>query len=237
MKRKLHDIFAKRKSPVLKPQIPKHAQKIIIDHREKNSLVASELVKMGFTPEFKQLELGDYIIGDIVVERKTVNDFISSLLNKRLTRQLENLQTLPKKLMLIEGIEDNELYQMRYDGTGIHPNALRGMLLTITLYYGVPLLTTNNAEDTATFLSLLAKKQDKTLALNAKRKPRSANEQLQYLVEGFPGIGPTSAKKLLKEFRTLKNIINASEEQLVELLGKKGNELFFWMEKKYTEKV
>jgi len=236
MKRKLHNIFAKRRSSSPKPSIPKHAQKIIIDYREKNSLVASELVKQGFVPEFKQLELGDYIIGDIVIERKTVNDFVSSLLNKRLTRQLENLQTLPKKLMLIEGVESQELYNSNYDGTGIHPNALRGMLLTITLYYGVPLLTTNNAEDTATFLSLLAKKQNKEISLNAKRKPRSANEQLQYLVEGFPRIGPTSAKKLLKEFKTLKNFINASEEQLVELLGKKGSDLFFWMEKRYTEK-
>jgi len=44
---------------------------------------------------------------------------------------------------------------------------------------------------------------------------------LQFILEGFPGIGPTTAKKLLKKFKSIKKIINASEEELKEILGKK----------------
>jgi len=48
---------------------------------------------------------------------------------------------------------------------------------------------------------------------------------LQYVLEGFPSIGPATAKKLLKKFKTLKNIINASDEELKKEIGKKA-ELF-----------
>ena len=40
----LHNIFQKRK---LKPKKEKPKQKIIVDYRERNSLVASELVALG----------------------------------------------------------------------------------------------------------------------------------------------------------------------------------------------
>jgi Fanconi anemia group M protein len=65
-----------------------------------------------------------------------------------------------------------------------------------------------------------------------KRKTRSKKEQLQFILEGFPGIGAETAKKLLKEFKTLKNIINASQEELTSLIGKKA-EIFRLSEECY----
>ena len=44
---------------------------------------------------------------------------------------------------------------------------------------------------------------------------------MQFILEGFPGIGPKTSKKLLEEFKTIKNIINAPEEKLKKILGKK----------------
>ena len=58
--------------------------KIIIDHREKNSLVSSELHKKGYEIEFQQLKVADYLVNDIAIERKTVSDFKSSIINKRM---------------------------------------------------------------------------------------------------------------------------------------------------------
>ena len=39
---------------------------------------------------------------------------------------------------------------------------------------------------------------------------------------GISGIGPKSARKLLNEFKTIKNIINTDLEQLEKILGKKA---------------
>jgi len=72
---------------------------IIVDKREKNSLVISELIRRKIPIEIKQLEIGDYIIGDTIIERKTKSDFISSIINKRLLEQLNNMKQFPSNLL------------------------------------------------------------------------------------------------------------------------------------------
>jgi len=216
----LFDIFQKSHDEEEKEEKPKI--KIISDHREKNSLVISELIHLGFQVNFEQLEVADFLVKDVAIERKTVSDFLSSMINKRLPEQLINMGQYEKKFLLIEGIEEQELYDDK-EKQGINPNAIRGFLLDIILKYQVPIIFTKNYEDTARFLAVLAKKPDKTSeSLRAKRKTRSKKEQMQYILEGFPGIGAENAKKLFKEFKSIKNIINADEEELKKIIGKKA---------------
>lgn len=202
-------------------------KKIIVDHREKNSHVIHELKSQGFEPEFKQLKVADYIIKGVAIERKTIQDFISSMINKRLIKQLKELQQYPKKLLLVEGIDEQELYvrNSEYE-TGMHPNAIRGFLLSILLNYEVPVLFTKDAEDTVKFISILSKKKKYEMPLNVNKKNLKPKERLRFILEGFPGIGPKTARKLLNQFSTLKEIFSASEEQLEKIIGKKGKDMF-----------
>nr|NAZ13732.1 hypothetical protein [Desulfurococcales archaeon] len=48
--------------------------KIFVDEREKSSGVADHLIKLGAYIEFKMLEIGDYLFGDQIVERKRIDD-------------------------------------------------------------------------------------------------------------------------------------------------------------------
>jgi len=250
------DIFS-RKSPAVKKQIIK--PKILADYREKNCLVYTNLIKLGFVIEFKELKVADYIVRGVAIERKTVSDFISSMINRRLLRQLEELQQYPNKLLIIEGTDEQELYtdseneeerfpqrqleiaQPLLDGKskktagcfqGMHPNSVRGFLLSILLKHKVPIIFTKDAKDTAKFISVIAKKKNTETPLNVKKKTLNKKEQLQFIIESFPGIGPKTARKLLKEFKTIKNIINTPLEKLQEFLGKKS-EIFKLIEEKY----
>jgi len=211
-----------RKEPVKEEPIEK--PKIIADHREKNSLVISELASLGIQVSMEHLEVADFLVRGTAIERKTVSDFLSSMISKRLSEQLINMQQYESRLLLIEGIEEHELYSdSRNRDSGINPNAIRGFLLDILLKYQVPIIFTKNYEDTAKFLVVLAKKQDKNNeSLRAKRQVRSVSEQKQFILEGFPGIGPETAKKLLKEYGSIKNIINSSSEELEHSIGKKS---------------
>ena len=209
-------------------------------------MLPSELSSLGFEIEFKELKVADYLVRNVAVERKTVSDFISSMINKRLLRQLEELQQYENKLLIIEGIEEQELYNdkkynMRFQrrqletavpqleeiqkepaGFFLHPNAIRGFLLSILLKHKIPLLFTKDYKDTARFIERIARKKEQELSLNATKKARNKKEQMQFILEGFPGIGPKTAKKLLKEFKSLKNIFNANEEELEKCIGKKA---------------
>ncbi|MBI2043491.1 hypothetical protein HYT25_03830 [Candidatus Pacearchaeota archaeon] len=217
---KFFNIFSSSNSR--KPK-EKSKPKIIIDIREKNSLVVSVLINLGIETEFKMLKVGDYLVNDVAVERKTVSDFISSMINKRLSHQLEELQQYKKRLLMIEGIDEQELYNSEFDEkAGIHPNAIRGFLLSILLKYDVPIIYTKNHEDTAKFLSVLAKKTEKESSLNVTKRNLNKKERMQFILESFHGIGPKTAKKLLKKFKTIKNILNASMEDLEKEIGKKA---------------
>lgn len=213
----LLDIFEKKREKVSEFEKPK----IIADKREKNSMVISELIHLGADVEMKFLDVADFLAKGTAVERKTIPDFINSMINKRLARQLEEIKQYPNHLLIIEGTEDRELYSD--DGGGVNANALRGFLLSILLKYKIPVLFTKNSEDTAKFLFILAKKQDKEESLRAIKKSRSSKEQLQYILEGFPGIGPKTAKKLLKKYQTLKAIVNAPLEELKKEIGVKAD--------------
>ena len=189
---KIHDIFSKKKT-----KQPKEI-KIIVDHREKNSLVISELVDLGIQVELQQLKVADYLVNNVAVERKTVSDFISSMINKRLVKQLQEIGQYKNRLLIVEGIEEQELYSdeglrdRKPAGgfQGMHPNAIRGFLLSILINYKVPIIFTKNYQDTAKFLAVLAKRKPKEMSLNVNKKSLGKKERLQFILEGFPGIGP-----------------------------------------------
>jgi Fanconi anemia group M protein len=218
--KEIFDIFSKNVSERKKEILPKET--IIADYREKNCFVASELIRLGLNVKFKELKVADYIVKDVAIERKTVSDFISSMINRRLIKQLEELQQYQNKLLIIEGIDEQELYTDSEERIGVHPNSVRGFLLSILLKHKVPIIFTKNSEDTAKFIFILSKRKSKEISLNVSKKSLNKKEQIQFILEGFPSIGPKTAKKLLDKFKTIKNFVNASGEELKEILGKKA---------------
>ncbi len=210
-----HDIFKKKES---KDKKPVQSAKILVDNHEKNSLVPAILSKLKMNYEFTDLKVADYIINNIAIERKTIPDLKSSIISKRIIFQLRELKQYPKSLLIVEGISNFELYQ----GI-IHENALRGFLLSTAIDNQIPIIFTENEEDTAKYLSVLAIRESKPKTRTSLRQKLSLSreEQKQFILEGFPGIGPTTAGKLIAKFKSIKNIINAPEEELEPILGKK----------------
>lgn len=222
------EIFPKQKE---KKEVIEKKQKIIVDYREKNSLVISELIHLGLEIEFRELKVADYLVNNIAIERKTVSDFISSMINGRIRHQLEEIQQYENRLLIIEGIEEQELYNDDNE-KGVNANAIRGFLLSISLKHKTPIIFTKNEEDTAKFIFVLSRKKETESSLNVTKKSLNKKERMQFILEGFPGIGPKNAKRLLEKFKTIKNILNSSMEELEEVIGKKA-EIFKLVEEEY----
>lgn len=206
-----HNIFNKEKEE----NINKNKLKIIIDNHEKNSLVPSELINLGHAIEFQHLPIGDYLINNIAIERKTLSDLQSSIINKRVFAQMQELKQYPQSLLIIEGY-NNEAELI------LHKNAIKGFLLSAPLDYNIPIIFSNDEADTALFISLLSRKQkNHSISINPKKISLNKQEQVQYILESFPNIGQAKAKALIEKFKSLKRIISASEENLLPFLGKK----------------
>jgi Fanconi anemia group M protein len=209
--KEIENIFS-NSTIIKKPICPNSKIPIIIDTREKQSLIAANLLEQKANISFEKLEIGDYIIGETCIERKTFSDFVSSMINKRLSEQLINIKKYSKYFLILEGFYYN------YDKFKIHENAIRGMLLSIANDFKIPIIYTENELDTSKFLITLARHSEKSkikaISIRQSKNLKTLEEQKQFILEGFPGIGPVAAKTLLIEFSNLKNIFNALPEEL-----------------------
>lgn len=210
---------------------------IEIDYREKNSLVPAVLTK-NFNIEYKELKVADYIVKDVAIERKSVPDLIHSLFDKRIFRQLKEIKQYENYLLIIEGdlrSQTNKLFATplkknskfyRGQKKSLHPDALKGLILSILIKYKVPIIFTRDYSETAEYMLLIAKKQSSNTSINAKKILRSKNEELLFVVESLSGIGPKKTRLLLEKFSTLKNLFAASESELIEILGSHGEKIY-----------
>jgi len=191
--------------------------KIFADSREQYGGVGKELVSRGVEVKMQQLFVGDFILSDRVgVERKTIMDFVDSIIDQRLMQQAKDLkQNFEKPLIIIEGTDD--LYSVR----NIHPNAIRGMLAAITVSFGIPIVYTKNPSDTAELLIAIAKREQEggknDFMIRSEKKPLTLHEQQEFIVQSLPNVGAQLSRELLLKFGNVKGIMNASHEELKEV--------------------
>ncbi|HWQ19728.1 MAG TPA: DEAD/DEAH box helicase [Methanotrichaceae archaeon] len=193
---------------------------VFVDPRERD--MGKRLEALGMEITLRNLEVGDYVVSDrIAIERKTAEDFVSSIIDpkRNLFRQVEDLaRSYDKPLLILEG---RDLYTRQ-----ISPNSIRGAMAAIAVDYGVPIIPTEDAEETAAVISLLARREQaegREPKVHGQKTARTLKEQQEYVVSAMPSVGPAVARNLLKHFGSVQAVVNASDEELrkVDLVGPK----------------
>lgn len=192
---------------------------VIIDSREMNSSIGRQLHKLdSITVDMEQLDVGDYILGsECAAERKSIEDFLDTLTggDRSLFEQLGDLaNSYEKPILLLEG-DKSKLYSGR-----VHKNAINGALASIQFDFGVNVVYTDSEEDTVNWVQLIAsREQDESeseVQAHGSKSTQTTKDQQEYIVSSFEGIGSKTAKKLLRQFGTVENIMTASEDELQE---------------------
>ncbi len=227
-----------QQAPFAKFEQPEKPTLIFADYREKGTGVLKELVDLGISLKLEMLNVADYVLSPrCAVEFKTVEDFAQSIIDGRLLDQLKQLkQHYERPVIIVEGTQN--LFAVR----NIHPNAIRGMLATIAVSYGIPIIYTKDTKDTAAQLIAIAKREQaltkETFQPHAEKRVLSVQEQQEYIVSSLPNIGLNLAKELLKHFKSVKNVVNASEDELKQVEGvgeKKAKSIKDAVEKEYQK--
>ena len=193
---------------------PKPKVLIFADNREYSSDVIAGLGKYDCIVKQKVLAVGDYLLSDrVCVERKTADDFVSSITDKRLFSQLTNLKNgFERPVLLIEG---NDLYGR------LSPNAIQGALASIALDFQMPIIWSRNAEETAGIIYWLARREQfedkREVSLRGDKKAETDSEKQEYLVSGLPGVSLMRARALLKHFKTPTAVFSASADELAKV--------------------
>jgi Fanconi anemia group M protein len=185
--------------------------KIIVDNREK---IVSRYLFDKAELEFRNLENGDYILSDrVIIERKTAEDFENSIIDKRLFKQLKDLKKYERPILIIEG--DNYFR--------LSEKIVNGAVISIMLDFNIPVVFSKDARDTADILVKMAEREQlrtkRTVAIRTGKKPMSLKERQRFIVESFPDVGAMTAENLLMKFGTIEKIVNASEDELMEVEG------------------
>ncbi len=212
---------------------------IFVDSREKNNPVVKELSSLGVNINMEVLESADFVLSsDVGVEFKTAEDFVNSIIDGRLLSQAKVLkETYNKPIMLIEGYEN--IYNIR----NLHPNAIRGAVSSIAVDFGISIIPSKNVKDSAGILLNIARREqlkEKRPLQKHSLKPssNSISEIQEYFLSSIPGIGSSLSKPLLKEFKTIKNIVNADKkdfEKIEKIGSKKAQLLYDVFNKEYKE--
>lgn len=199
---------------------PENKLIILIDDRE-NKNISYYLKEFGCRVNIKRLEVGDFIISDrVCIERKTFNDFIDSIINGRIFQQTEEMKrNFEKCFLLIEGKNSNGR---------LTENALKAAMATLILKYNIDVIMTENEKETARLVYWMARKEQeefkRIIGIKGKKKPKDIKYLQQYFLSSLPGISTVLSKRLLEHFKNIKNIINASESDLVKVKGISKNQ-------------
>lgn len=203
---------------------------IVADHRERKSRVIEVL--RGYenvTVNIRTLTLGDYVVDDLFLfERKTLADFISSIIDGRIFRQGVRLASSSlRSVLILEGTSESIIK------SGMSREAIQGALITISLFLGIPVLRSINPEESARLI-LYTARQAKTVAVDSlprrSIRPKGKRAVQMHILQGFPGVGPKRAKMLLSAFGSVEAVLNASADDLKEVggVGKKTIETIRW---------
>lgn len=129
--------------------------KIKMDDREQGMDVVLELI--GFEVEKERMLVGDYAFGNVLVERKTIDDFCSSILDGRMEKQVEEMKKELWKcgrvcfIIVVGSIKDRTV--------AIHENCILGKMTSLVLKHNIRLLF---CDDEFQFAYLLKSIYDKT---------------------------------------------------------------------------
>lgn len=191
---------------------------ISIDTRERDDEFIAYLKRYGAVLDEGYFEIGDLGIEgetNFVIEHKSVDDFGTSLQNGRLFKQLRDMiinagEGFQPVLLLIGDIW--KLWKIR----GFNAWQIAAAINAIEFGMGIPVMMAHNNMFGALRLVLLAKKyqnpkKDKKPhpMRYLSRKGITDMEEVLYVIEGFPGIGPARARKLLEHYKTLPEVLLA----------------------------
>jgi len=212
---------------MLKNNLPIH---IIADDREcKSEVIASLLQIEDVDVSIRRLSIGDYQIDNrLIVERKTLKDFVVSIIDGRLFKQMIRLANSNSKCVLIlEGMvsETAEL--------GMTREALQGALITVSLILGIPVLRSKDPSETAKLIVYIGR-QIESMAMGGVQRhgyrPKNKRKRQLFILQGLPGIGRERAERLLARFGSVEVAISASsgELQTVDGIGKSIADKIKW---------
>lgn len=181
---------------------------LLIDCHEPNAII--EKLKPSIPVSVLTLKYGDYSFSDTLIERKTLQDFFTSLKSNRLKEQMEYMSRFyTERYLLIEGFFDfGYINNIDY---------LYSQLIDVMLNFDVKAIFSKDTDQTVDIIKRLYRQRNFKPPLNVMKKDKA------YHAAKFFGISRKKLEILFLKFGSLKNIADADkkESKRIKSIGKK----------------
>lgn len=194
--------------------------KLLIDSREPSwikDVIPSYFINTGIQveTEIKELPVGDFQYGTLIIERKEINDFYSSIVEQRMTIQ---------KMKMVMAIEQGFTPYVLIHGSmgsvrfnNLTKRSYCGMIASLN-EYGVHTihLENSNVGLLCEMLYALIRKHDEEKKLSLPFiKPRG-DSWTERCIKCIDGVGEEKAHSIMEKFPTLHSMMECSYDTLVE---------------------
>lgn len=169
----------------------------------------------------RNLDIGDFIISEneifdgvkIIIERKTIQDLVSSIIDSRFREQKERL---------LDSIKDSSKILYIIEGKKIPTSiSINGAIQNLILKHNYKVLQTENEQDSFDNILLLYKKinnkdfdmcNQNVVSLNLKKKDKINNNIFAHQLNTITGVSMKSALELSDKYKSMKNLISMYDE-------------------------
>jgi len=139
---------------------------VLQDDREPECQIMSDLQNWNVTFESKRLICGDYVYKNLIIERKTMDDFCSSILDRRMIYQTEKMKKEMEEgkecfVVVIGNIKDRKI--------DIHENCVLGKICSLVYKHKIKVI---QCDDEFQFLYCLRNLCDKYDYNEMSKMPR-----------------------------------------------------------------
>lgn len=168
-----------------------------------------------------------YIISErLAIERRIGSTFLQGIIDKTLyTSAIYLREHFNTPILIVEG-------EIQHECRFFDPQAIRGTLSCMILLYGLSVLSTPNVEETAMLIAMMTRQEQigtHEISLIPKRKATTLDDMQRRVIEMLPSCGMVMARALLQHFGSIKEIVNATQEDFCSLPGigeKRASEIY-----------
>lgn len=209
---------------------------VVVDDREPPAVAEAVRAHADVdAAESRRLAAGDLVMGDVGVERKTLSDYVNTLLGRSspdLYDQVRRLsEAYPHSYVLLESELPADVDERRSsahrtssgDGDeGVPASAVRGSAASITARFGTPVIPCSDLDRLVDMAVRLGRKH-----VEAPSTPTLPNGSVTALDAPTPkrmygcidGVGPDTAGRLYEAYPAVVDLAAASPEELMRIDG------------------
>lgn len=195
---------------------------VLCDDREPDTLLTYLDKSTRITVEKTRLPVGDYVGGNVAIERKTPNDLINSLRGQRLFRQLADLKdNYEQPVLILHGDPREALSWTRGRAQRAHYGYCGALAAAASM--GVSVLPAFDDKEFRAMVGKLAEEddgeRDASRPVTTRKGNRSMREVRSDVLCAVRGIGRNQADSILDRYGTVAEVMRVAPGGLLDIDG------------------